>query len=371
MTHSPLKPVAVCFICPKAYPLFNPACPATFGGAEVDFYLLATELAKDPHFAVRFIVADFGQPQTETLENVQLIKSLTFRENPLTGALKVWQTMKQTDADIYILETASLGVPLTALFCRIYKKHFVYRTASSRECDGRYLNENYWGGKLFWWGLRRAAQIFSQNNSDRIGLQKTTGLDSLVMPNAQPLSPAQDQSKQTILWVGRSETVKGPYRFLELAQAFPQEQFVMVCPPATGEQAYEPLKAKAASIANLQFHGRVHWRQAGQLFQQAKVFVNTSDSEGFPNAFIQACAAAAPILSYLVDPDGFLTQHNCGLACGGDMEKLKQGLRFILEQNRYIELGQNARRYAEQTHDIKKIIEQYKAAFRRIVERRD
>lgn len=370
MTHSPIKPIAVCFVCPKAYLLFNPACPATFGGAEVDFYLLATEMAKDLQFAVRFIVADFGQPQTETLENVQLIKSLTFRENPLAGALKIWRAMKQADADIYLLETASLGVPLAALFCRVHKKHFAYRTASSRECDGRYLNDNYWGGKLFCWGLRRAAQIFSQNNSDRISLKKTAGLDSLVMPNAQPLPPAQEQPKQNILWVGRSEAVKGPYRFLELAQAFPQEQFVMVCPPATGEQTYEPLQAKANSIANLQFHGRVHWRQAGQLFQQAKIFVNTSDSEGFPNAFIQACAAGTPILSYLVNPDGFLTQNNCGIACVGDMEKLKQGLRFMLEQNRHIELGQNARRYAEHTHDIKKIIAQYKAVFGRICERR-
>lgn len=34
----------VCFIAPKAYPLFNPDVKKVFGGAEVDLYFLATVL---------------------------------------------------------------------------------------------------------------------------------------------------------------------------------------------------------------------------------------------------------------------------------------------------------------------------------------
>ena len=33
------KTVSVCFVSPKAYPLFNPDCKGVFGGAEVDLYL--------------------------------------------------------------------------------------------------------------------------------------------------------------------------------------------------------------------------------------------------------------------------------------------------------------------------------------------
>ena len=58
---------------PKAYPLFNPQIKTVFGGAEVDLYLLATELAKDNDFAVSFITADYGQPPIETIAGVKII----------------------------------------------------------------------------------------------------------------------------------------------------------------------------------------------------------------------------------------------------------------------------------------------------------
>ena len=70
--------ISVCFVCPKAYPLFNEAVEGVFGGAEVDLYYLATELAKDEVFDVSFIVADYGQADVETIEGVKIIKSLDF-----------------------------------------------------------------------------------------------------------------------------------------------------------------------------------------------------------------------------------------------------------------------------------------------------
>ncbi len=55
----------VCFVSLKAYPLFNPDISSVFGGAEVDLYMLATELANDERFEVSFIVGDYGQPPLE------------------------------------------------------------------------------------------------------------------------------------------------------------------------------------------------------------------------------------------------------------------------------------------------------------------
>ena len=45
-------PIKVCFIAPKAYPIFNPAIREVFGGAQLDLYLLATELAKETYLLV-------------------------------------------------------------------------------------------------------------------------------------------------------------------------------------------------------------------------------------------------------------------------------------------------------------------------------
>ena len=46
-------------------------CNGVFGGAEVDLYLLGTELAKDQNFHVTFITADWGQPEEEIREQIK------------------------------------------------------------------------------------------------------------------------------------------------------------------------------------------------------------------------------------------------------------------------------------------------------------
>ena len=83
------KTVSICFVSPKAYPLFNPDCEGGFGGAEVDLFSLGGELAKDPHYAVSFITADYGQPDEETRGDIRIIRSLDFSQNALHGACRI------------------------------------------------------------------------------------------------------------------------------------------------------------------------------------------------------------------------------------------------------------------------------------------
>jgi len=357
------KTLSVCFIAPKAYPLFNPAVNGVFGGAEVDLYYLAGELAKDNNFKVSFITADYGQEPVETIDNITVIKSLDFKKNLLTGARCVWRALKRADADIYMLETASLGVPLALSYCRCKKRKFVYRTANTRECDGTYLKEHYFIGKLFSWSLRRADILLAQNAEDTENLERTIGASPIVIANAQPLPKPEPGKKDYILWVGRSAKVKGPYRFIEFAKRFPNEKFVMICQKATGDEDYDELVEAAEAVGNLEFHLRSPFHKVESFFRRAKIFVNTSDSEGFPNTFIQAGKSATPILSFAVNPDGFLDEYSCGMSCGGDTERLAENLKFMLAEDRYIELGRNGRKYVAEHHDITKIVDKYKEIF--------
>jgi glycosyltransferase involved in cell wall biosynthesis len=364
----PQNTIKICFISPKAYPLFNHSVEKLFGGAEVDLYYLATELATDKKFHVSFIVADYGQAAMETIENVTIIKSLDFRKNALTGARHIWRAMKQADADIYLIKTASLGVPLVSRFCRRYERAFMYRTASMLESNGAYLEKHFFLGRVFASSLRRAEIVFTQNHTDRDDLQRTVGVSSIVVPNGHRLPELSGTRNEFLLWVGRSKKVKGPDRFIKLAREFPDEKFVMICQRATGDDNYDSLCRRAEEVGNLEFHQRVPFDKIDGYFQRAKILVNTSDSEGFPNTFIQACASATAVLSLTVNPDDFLNRYSCGLSCLGDMGRLANGLRFMLEENRYRELGRNGRKYVEDHHDITKIIERYKKIFIQIVD---
>ena len=64
----------VCFFLEGSYPLFK-KIKGKFGGAEIDLYLIATKLAKRDNTKISFIVGDFGQPDREQLDGVNLIKS--------------------------------------------------------------------------------------------------------------------------------------------------------------------------------------------------------------------------------------------------------------------------------------------------------
>ena len=323
--------INVCFIAPKAYPIFNPAVEKVFGGAEVDLYLLATELGKDPAYQVSFIVADYGQPDGEVREGVRLLKTLTFRENAFAGAKKIWRGMQRADADIYMHEAASMGTALAAAFCRRYQRAFVYRTASSRETNGDYFSAHRIQGFFVRRGFRAADVVIVQNDRDADNLRRTVGIAPIVIRNACRLPAVSQTAKDSILWAGRSLPVKRPDIFLDLAKAFPQQRFVMICQEGTGDADYQRLVRQAEAIENLTFLRRVPYHEIDRYFERATLFVNTSESEGFPNAFIQAAAAGAAILSYNVNPDDFLTRYRCGLSCSADFDTLKRQLAFLLD----------------------------------------
>jgi glycosyltransferase involved in cell wall biosynthesis len=366
MTAETFKKIRVCFVAPKAYPIFNPDKGDYFGGANVDLYYLSTEMAKDKGFESSFIVADYGQPDGEVIESVKLVKALDFNKGPVSGMLRTWNALKRADADIYMMKCASAGVALVTMFCKLHRRIFVYRLASLLESNGDYVRQNPIVGRLFNWSLRQAAVVFAQNAIDSENLSKTINISSQVIPNGHRLPSMQTQRRDTILWVGRDVPIKNPERFLDLAKAFPNEHFTIVCQTPNNDRHYANLIAQADKIANLQFIRHVPFNQIDAYFQRAKILVNTSDAEGFPNTFIQACKSSTAILSFNVNPDGFLDTNGCGLCCNGDAARLTCNLRFMLENNRYVEFGRKARRYAEQHHDITKIAEEYKRLFQNL-----
>jgi glycosyltransferase involved in cell wall biosynthesis len=368
MTGREVEPIRICFVILNAYPLFNPEAKGVIGGAEVDSYYIATELAKDPNYKVSCIVADYGQEPVEVRESVTLIRALDFNTRRLSATLSLWKALRKADAQIYVRKLSSAVTAEVAFFCKRYGRSFVYRTASAVECDGTYIREHYFRGKGFLWSLRNADAVIAQNQTDADNLAKTAGVSAQVIRNPERLPQLDEKERRTILWVGRSTEVKRPELFLELAKQIPGQQFTMICQRAVEDKQYSNFVEKAKQINNLEFIQRVPFHQIHEHFLQAKVFVNTSDYEGFPNTFIQACKCATPILSLNVNPDVFLDEHKCGICCNGDWKKFVDSLKGMLEQKRYIELGQNARKYAEENHDITKIVEQYKSCFIQITQ---
>ena len=357
------QPLNVCFVSLDAYPLFNPSFGGNHGGSEIDAYMTGTKLAKDSRFRVTFITANSCQGSEEIINGIRLIKCDGLNKNMLLAGVSLWQAMKRADCNIYFRKTPTLPTFLAALFCRLKGKLFVYRCASANNCNGEYIRQHWFKGGLFKWSLKQAAVVMVQNRTDVELLKQTTGINSVFIPNGHRLTLLPELPRDGILWVGRSTAVKRPDLFIELAKQTPQQRFVMVCEQCSENWHYNRLVEEAQQVSNIEFHKSVPFAKINSFFQCAKIFVNTSDFEGFPNTFIQACAAGVPILSLNTNPDGFLEKYRCGICSKGNWADFIRHATTLLDSKIQSEYGQNGRKYVAENHDIEKIIEQYKKLF--------
>lgn len=323
-------------------------------------YNLATYLAKGGKFEVSFLVGDFGQKQKELFENVCVWKAIPIEGKKIRYIAKFFYLIKffwiirKISADVYIQRAAGMETGLIAFVCKLLGKKFIYMTASDIDVDGRYEKQHKIGGIFYRYGLKSADIVVTQNEEHKEILKERYRVFAEVIKNSFifPKKIADISSKKFVLWVGTSQPLKQPKVFLKMTKDMPEEKFVMVM-PKHNITLWNKIKDEAASIPNIEFIEKVPFREIGKYFAEAKLFVNTSTFEGFPNTFVQATMHAAPIASLNVDPDNFLENYNCGFCSKGDEEKLVELSVVLLGDNeRWKKMCLNARKYAGENHNI-------------------
>ncbi len=364
-----MKTIKICIVSLYAYQYFNPASLSRAGGAELQLHNMAVELAKDRRFEIEFIVGDFGQPDFEIRKGIKLYKFFNPKKNlkylrAVLGFVKLWRQVKKINADIYIQRTAGLETGEVALFCKLNHKKFIYMTAHDEDVIG---TKPSWmqGGlvgfvrwRLFKLGLKIADLIIVQHESQKEVLKEVYGKDGIIRQSAHYIPESIPLNKDFILWVARGEDWKQPFLFIELVKFFPGEKFVMICPPTNDFKFFNEIKGKAMGLPNLEFIEFLPSDKFDSYFLNAKIYVNTSKSEGFPNTFIQALKGKTPVLSLNVNPNGMLEKYGIGRCANGDFEKLKNDLKEILGDKELLHvMAEKAYAYAKENHDIMKIIE--------------
>ncbi len=356
-----MKPVRVCFISLSAYHLFNPGIRSEFGGAELQLYYLATELAKDPQFEIIFVTSDFGQPDIEVRVGVKLYKLFSPPKKPryirtIIEYIRLWLLLKKINADVYIQRAAGIITGWIALFCRLNRKKFIYMTAHDNDVVAN--KKPSWMprgimGDIIWWGFKKGLKmtdlVMVQHQTQKKNLKRYYKREGYIRPSAHRIPEIRGQSnKECILWVARCEGWKQPEIFLELAALFPEEKFVMVCPVANDTGYFKEIKGRALNLSNLQFIDYVPFNAIDEYFMKAKIFITTSKDEGFPNTFIQAFKSKTPVLSLNVNPDDILERYNIGKCSQGDFSQLKFYLEDLLNNIKiWREMSENAYKYAK------------------------
>jgi len=355
----------ICFIQTYAYPLFKKN-NSIHGGSEIQLYLIAKKIADDKDYSVSFIVGDYGNKNIEKINNISIYKSFNPKENDniikkLFHAYKYYKLFKKINADIYFTSSANSNVGLVSYYCKRNKKKHIHRTAHQMDVDGSYIDKKGLIGRIYKYGLIHSDLIITQNEEHKILLKQNHDIESVVVKNGfdfnSVLKNNSIKNRIHILWVARYEKWKRPQAFLELAECFPDYNFIMICPAGQEDDNYKDFIEQTKKIDNLKFIKKVNYYDIQGYFDKAVIFVNTSTYEGFPNTFIHAGIAGTPILSLNVNPDNFINKYNCGYFCNDDFKQLKDNLAKLLKNKKdWKEKSNNIFIYTKENHDIKKNI---------------
>ncbi|MGH7255989.1 MAG: glycosyltransferase, partial [Nitrospirales bacterium] len=131
----------------------------------------------------------------------------------------------------------------------------------------------------------------------------------------------------------------------------------------------EMVRDRVSALTNVTLALDVPLPEVDRFFARAKILVNTSTYEGFPNTFVQAALHGAPILSWTVDPDRVLTTQQIGLCAGGSFECLVEAVgRLCADESARRALADRAREYARRHHDLNRTVAEFKALIRSLHE---
>jgi glycosyltransferase involved in cell wall biosynthesis len=343
------------------------------GGEQVQQTLLAKALANRGH-EVSMVVFDYGQEDGARWQQVSTYKA--FRADaglPVVRFVyprwsKMWSAMRRADADIYYLSCAGMHVGLAAMFCERFRRKFVFRAAHDRDCEPGQLLIQYWRDKrLYEYGLRRAHGIFVQTARQRKAMKANYGLPSTI---AEMLVDPPEQERERavdVLWVNNIRQFKRPDLLLDLARRMPHLKFHMIGGPQPGcAELYEQVASQAAAIPNLTFHGRVPYHDMDAHYAGARILLNTSDSEGFPNSYLQAWIRGTPVVTFF-DPDGLIRRERLGLVADS-LDEMQERIDTLVTDSRHWQAASaRSRRYMQERYGDDRILAPYLATFKELV----
>lgn len=335
------------------------------GGEQVQQTLLAKAFKRLGH-DVSMVVYDYGQPDRARWDGVTTYKAFPpksgipvfrFYHPRWTGT---WEALRRADADVYYTSCAGAQLGLLAMFCNKQKRRFVFRAAHDNDCEPDQLLIQYWRDrKLYEYGLRRANGILVQSEQQRHAMLANYGLPSRVAEMLVDPPRPQPERDIDVLWVNNIRPFKRPDLYLALARKLPHLRFHMVGGSQPGYEAlYEEVREEAKALPNFVFHGPVPYHEVGPLYARARIFVNTSDSEGFPNSYLQAWMHGTPVVAFF-DPDGIIARHRLG-ASVDSLDRMSEQVSLLHTQSdRWKELSASCEHYMNSVHDETRILAPY------------
>ncbi len=354
----------ITFVSNTGYSLFHREVQETYGGAQVDLYLLAKEFSKNTNYEVSIIYLDYGQALVEQVGRIRLHKSYKPRRkgSPLffqfaIACFKLWGALSRANASVYFHEGAEFEIAITRIFCFVKRRKYILRLASIGDVDSRYRRANPVHSRLFNFGLFGASAVVAQTH-DQARLLVSLKKPVSIIDNVFPYQNRQPDEHKNIIWVGRLIKMKRAEIFLRLAKTFPRDHFVLLGPVDAIDQGYaRTIQRATRNIDNLKYIEKVPFHNVSEVFAKAYLLINTSEYEGFPMTFVQAMSAGVPILTLGIDPDNVVSKY-AGYVARDENEMQKMYVQMF-QPKIWSLFSQSGQKYAKDNFSSSVVIPKY------------
>jgi glycosyltransferase involved in cell wall biosynthesis len=350
-----VSPRRICIVGLDSFGMLSRETNPKYIGGEAIQHVLLARAWRDLGHEVSMVVHDEGQGKRCKIDGITAIAAHT-RDGGVPGlrffhprATRLLSALIDADAHVYYQSPAGAYTGITAWFCRATGRRFIFRVASDSDCEKEHGRLEFWRDrKLFNYGLRHTDVIAAQTEFQAQLLRENHGLESQVVNMmVEPPRPGPPLIRDIdVLWVSNLRALKRPELALELARQLPQVKFTLVGGPMPGGQAYyEDMLAAAARLPNVTMLGPVPYAESAALFDRARIFLNTSSIEGFPNTFLQAWIRGVPVVSFF-DPDSLVQRLSLG-RIASSLDTMREAIHDLLEGevDRQM-IGRRAREFA-------------------------
>jgi glycosyltransferase involved in cell wall biosynthesis len=312
------------------------------GGSEYQVQVLMEHLTRRPDLDIHFVTNRVGAGfEPHGYELRVLSREFGIRRYGLFfDAVPLYRILRRLAPDVIYQVIGSAHTGIAAFYARRHGCRLIWRVTD--EMSLRRAPIEWWRPHhrlerlILEYGIRNATTIVAQTETQRRLLAESFGrADAVVVRNFHP-RPREEMrkgaAKKRILWIANLKRIKNPEAFIRLAARFRDRsdvEFTVLGAPADHPDWVQTVEEQMRRCENLRYAGPVSPEEVNAQLAAAHLLVNTSDTEGFSNTFIQAWMREVPVVSLAVDPDGVFSSSSPSLLAGSE-ERLYELVELLL-----------------------------------------
>ncbi len=350
------------------------------GGAEVQAWLLAKQLAKSGH-QVTYIAENINSYSSVLIEKIEGIEVHWIPHRYYFDILNTrifFKKLKEISPDILVQRYTSLYTGIVGAYSKKYNIPFIWICTGDDIATKNYFKKRQreilkrkskgFLVSIFTYlyaaitdmykdyGFKYITHPCVQNKDQYDLLLKEFNLKCFFIHSGHEKPNISNYKQRTnpplIIWVGNLGPNKRPELFIELAKQCSQLnlRFRMI---GTHPDKARLDKLFADKFTNLEWKGALPLEETLAVFDQASILVSTSISEGFPNTFVQAWLRGIPVISFGINPNEVVTKHNLGKIVDSIPEAQQAIIKYI--SNDTSTERERIKQYAQQHHSIESV----------------